>query len=100
MARPRQYLLLFDPLDGSSNIDVNVSVGSIFLLRLPEGTDPSQAAAFLQTVCNKWLPAMRQYGLSTMLVISVGRRHGFTLDRNTGLFYLDSPGHEHPGRHR
>jgi len=88
-----KYLLLFDPLDGSSNIDVNVSVGSIFsILRLPEGTDPSQAAAFLQTGVQQVAAGYALYGPSTMLVISVGQGvHGFTLDRNTGLFYLTHP---------
>ena len=87
------YLLLFDPLDGSSNIDVNVSVGSIFsILRLPEGADPSQAAAFLQTGVQQVAAGYALYGPSTMLVISVGQGvHGFTLDRNTGLFYLTHP---------
>ncbi|MCK6436550.1 class 1 fructose-bisphosphatase [Rivihabitans pingtungensis] len=88
-----KYLLLFDPLDGSSNIDVNVSVGSIFsILRLPEGADPSQAAAFLQTGVQQVAAGYALYGPSTMLVISVGQGvHGFTLDRNTGLFYLTHP---------
>ena len=88
-----KYLLLFDPLDVSSNIDVNVSVGSIFsILRLPEGADPSQAAAFLQTGVQQVAAGYALYGPSTMLVISVGQGvHGFTLDRNTGLFYLTHP---------
>lgn len=69
-----KYLLLFDPLDGSSNIDVNVSVGSIFsILRLPEGADPSQAAAFLQTGVQQVAAGYALYGPSTMLVISVGQ---------------------------
>ena len=88
-----KYVLLFDPVDGSSNIDVNVSVGSIFsILRLPEGADPSQAAAFLQTGVQQVAAGYALYGPSTMLVISVGQGvHGFTLDRNTGLFYLTHP---------
>lgn len=88
-----QYLLLFDPLDGSSNIDVNVSVGSIFsILRLPEGADPGDARTFLQAGVQQIAAGYALYGPSTMLVISLGHGvHGFTLDRNTGLFCLTHP---------
>lgn len=88
-----KYLLLFDPLDGSSNIDVNVSVGSIFsILRLPEGADPHAAQSFLQAGAQQLAAGYALYGPSTMLVISLGRGvQGFTLDRNTGLFYLTHP---------
>lgn len=87
------YLLLFDPLDGSSNIDVNIAVGTIFsILRCPGGVDQPQTADFLQ-------PGMRQvaagyaiYGASTMLVMTTGRGvNGFTLDQNVGEFMLTHP---------
>ena len=88
-----RYLLLFDPLDGSSHIDVDVSVGSIFsILRLPEGADPAQKDAFLQQGVSQVAAGYALYGPSTMLVLTVGNGvHGFTLDRSTGLFYLTHP---------
>jgi len=88
-----KYLLLFDPLDGSSNIDVNVSVGSIFsILRLPEGTDPSQAAAFLQTGVQQVAAGYALYGPATLLVLTVGSGvFGFTLDPELGEFILTHP---------
>ena len=88
-----KYLLLFDPLDGSSNIDVDVSVGSIFsILRLPEGADPKDAKTFLQQGVRQVAAGYALYGPSTMLVLTLGHGvHGFTLDRTTGLFYLTHP---------
>jgi len=88
-----RYLLLFDPLDGSSNIDVDVTVGSIFsILRLPDGADPTNKGSFLQQGVRQLAAGYTLYGPSTMLVLSVGNGvHGFTLDRNTGLFYLTHP---------
>lgn len=85
-----KYLLLFDPLDGSSNIDVNVSVGSIFsILRAPRpGTDP-ESGDFLQPGCEQVCAGYAIYGPSTMLVLSVGTGvHAFTLDPNLGEFLL------------
>jgi fructose-1,6-bisphosphatase I/sedoheptulose-1,7-bisphosphatase len=88
-----RYLLLFDPLDGSSNLDVNGTVGSIFsVLRCPEDVSVPNIDHFLQ-------PGMRQvcagyaiYGPSTMLVLTTGRGvHGFTLDREIGEFMLTHP---------
>lgn len=93
--QPRgKYLLTFDPLDGSSNIDVNVSVGSIFsILRAPR---PGQAAAvedFLQPGSRQVAAGYAIYGPSTLLVLSVGRGvHGFTLDPQLGEFFLTHPG--------
>lgn len=88
-----KYLLLFDPLDGSSNIDVNVSVGSIFsILRMPENANPADKKTFLQKGVEQVAAGYAIYGPSTMLVITVGSGvHGFTLDHNTGLFYLTHP---------
>ena len=88
-----KYLLVFDPLDGSSNIDVNVSVGSIFsVLRAPDGVDRPDAAAFLQSGAQQVAAGYAIYGPSTMLVLTVGNGvNGFTLDPNLGEFMLTHP---------
>ncbi len=88
-----RYLLLFDPLDGSSNIDVNVAVGSIFsVLRCPDGVREPAAADFLQPGCEQVCAGYAIYGPSTMLVLSTGRGvNGFTLDREIGEFMLTHP---------
>ncbi len=88
------YAVVFDPLDGSSNIDVAVSVGTTFsVLRRPDGATCDEP--------EKWVlqPGSRQiaagyvvYGSSTMLVYSVGNGvHGFTLDPSVGAFVLSHP---------
>ncbi len=85
-----EYLLLFDPLDGSSNIDVNISVGTIFsVLRCPEGVTQPDDNAFLQPGTAQVCAGYAVYGPSTLLVLTLG--HGvacFTLDRETGSFIL------------
>jgi len=84
-----EYLLLFDPLDGSSNIDVNVSIGTIFSVLLkPEGVDVSEKD-FLQAGHKQVAAGYCVYGPQTTLVLTVG--HGvamFTLDREQGSFML------------
>ncbi len=88
-----KYLLTFDPLDGSSNIDVNVSVGTIFsILRCPgSGTHPT-ADAFLQPGVKQVAAGYALYGPSTMLVLTTGHGvNGFTLDQNIGEFILTHP---------
>jgi fructose-1,6-bisphosphatase len=93
-AYPRgRYLLLFDPLDGSSNIDVNVSVGSIFsVLRCPEGVREPSTADFLQRGSAQVCAGYAIYGPATMLVLSTGCGvNGFTLDREIGEFMLTHP---------
>jgi fructose-1,6-bisphosphatase I/sedoheptulose-1,7-bisphosphatase len=92
-----KYLLVFDPLDGSSNIDVNVSVGSIFsVLRAPadvvaSGRDVVEAD-FLQPGTRQVAAGYAIYGPTTMLVLSVGAGVvGFTLDPNLGEFMLTHP---------
>jgi fructose-1,6-bisphosphatase I/sedoheptulose-1,7-bisphosphatase len=93
-AYPRgRYLLAFDPLDGSSNLDVNVSVGSIFsVLRAPEGASEPSEADFLQPGAKQVCAGYAIYGPATMLVLTFGRGvHGFTLDREIGEFV-----HTHP----
>ena len=88
-----RYLLLFDPLDGSSNIDVNVSVGSIFsVLRCPEGVSEPSERDFLQPGTQQVCAGYAIYGPSTMLVLTTGRGvNGFTLDREIGEFMLTHP---------
>ncbi|WP_428309944.1 class 1 fructose-bisphosphatase [Hydrocarboniphaga sp.] len=86
------YLLAFDPLDGSSNIDVNVAVGTIFSVLKHADRKPPQTASYLQNGDRQIAAGYAIYGPSTMLVISVGRgTHGFTLDRETGNFVLTHP---------
>lgn len=90
-AYPRgKYLLVFDPLDGSSNIDVNVSVGSIFsILRAPEPGAAAATADFLQPGTAQVCAGYALYGPATMLVLTVGRGvHMFTLDPALGEFVL------------
>jgi fructose-1,6-bisphosphatase I/sedoheptulose-1,7-bisphosphatase len=118
MALPRQipssfqrgkYLLVFDPLDGSSNIDVNVAVGSIFsVLRAPpETATPTPAprdvteADFLQPGTSQVAAGYVIYGPATMLVLSVGNGvAGFTLDPQLGEFVLTHPGIQVPPQTR
>jgi len=85
-----KYLLLFDPLDGSSNIDVNISVGTIFsVLKCPEGVDKLETRHFLQPGTAQVAAGYTTYGPSTMLVLTVGHgTHAFTLDRELGSFLL------------
>ncbi len=92
-----KYLLVFDPLDGSSNIDVNVTVGSIFsVLRAPQevidsGRDVVEAD-FLQPGTQQLAAGYALYGPTTMLVLTVGNgAAGFTLDPNLGQFMLTHP---------
>ena len=91
-ASAQRFLAVFDPLDGSSNIDVNVSVGSIFsVLRAPEGRSP-ELSDYLQPGRQQLAAGYALYGPSTMLVLTVGRgTHGFTLDREVGNFILTHP---------
>ncbi len=88
-----RYLLVFDPLDGSSNIDVNVSVGSIFsVLRAPDGEGAATEQDFLQPGTGQVAAGYAIYGPATMLVLTVGNGvNGFTLDPNLGEFMLTHP---------
>ncbi len=92
------FLLLFDPLDGSSNIDVNVSVGTIFsVLRNPEGVTKPGDEHFLQAGRTQVAAGYCIYGPSTMLVLTLGHgTHAFTLDRETGEFVLTQRGMQIP----
>jgi len=85
-----KYLLLFDPLDGSSNIDVNISIGTIFsVLQCPDGINEPDEKAFLQPGSKQVAAGFAVYGPSTILVLSVGNGTvAFTLDRELGSFVL------------
>ncbi len=89
-----KYVLLMDPLDGSSNIDVNVSVGTIFSIyrRIsPDGT-PATKEDFLQKGKEQVAAGYIAYGTSTMLVFTTGNGvNGFTLNPAIGTFYLSNP---------
>ncbi|QOL51528.1 class 1 fructose-bisphosphatase [Massilia litorea] len=85
-----EYMLLFDPLDGSSNIDVNVSIGTIFsVLKAPEGMGEPTEEAFLQPGSAQVAAGYAVYGPQTMLVLTTGQGvHCFTLDREQGSWVL------------
>ena len=92
-----EYLLLFDPLDGSSNIDVNISTGTIFsVLRCPKNADGSYCEAdekaFLQPGREQVAAGFAVYGPTTVFVLTVGDGVcGFTLDRETYTFVMTHP---------
>lgn len=89
-----RYLLLFDPLDGSSNTDVNVAIGSIFsVLRCADGIEEPTRQQFLQPGTAQVCAGYAIYGPCTMLVLTTGHGvNGFTLDREIGEFMLTHPG--------
>src|SRR3954454_21139736 len=85
-----EFLLLYDPLDGSSNLDVNISVGTIFsVLRCPSGCTEADETAFLQKGSQQVAAGFAVYGAATVLVLTVGNGVvGFTLDKELGSFVL------------
>jgi fructose-1,6-bisphosphatase len=87
------YLLLFDPLDGSSNLDVNGTVGTIFsVLRAPAGDGVPTAEAFLQPGREQIAAGFALYGPTSMIVLTLGAGvHGFTLDPEIGAYTLTHP---------
>ena len=87
-----KYLALFDPLDGSSNIDVNLAVGTIFsILHCPEGIKPTVEDFLLKGV-EQVCAGFVLYGPSTMMVLTTGHGvNGFTLDQDIGEFILTHP---------
>ena len=86
------YLLIFDPLDGSSNTDVNVSVGTIFSVLRHDSAEQPAIADYLQPGTRQVAAGYAIYGPATMLVLTVGKgTHGFTLDREIGNFILTHP---------
>jgi fructose-1,6-bisphosphatase len=91
--RRGKYLLVFDPLNGSTNIDVNMCMGTIFsILRSPHPGFEAQAADFLQPGTEQVCAGFALYGPSTVLVLTTGDGvDGFTLDREIGAFVLTHP---------
>ncbi len=91
--RRGNYLLLFDALDGSSNIDINLTVGSIFsVLRCPEADRDASIEDFLQQGAEQVAAGYALYGSSTIMMLTIGNgTHGFTLDREIGEFLLTHP---------
>ncbi|MBD2137809.1 class 1 fructose-bisphosphatase [Anabaena sp. FACHB-1237] len=85
-----RYTLLYDPIDGSSNTDINLSLGSIFSIRQQEGTDlDGEAKDLLQNGRKQLAAGYILYGPSTMLVYTIGKGvHFFTLDPSLGEFIL------------
>ncbi|GAB6035994.1 class 1 fructose-bisphosphatase [Fundidesulfovibrio butyratiphilus] len=98
------YIVIFDPLDGSTNIDVNVNVGTIFSIFRREPGDPDRNATLtdvLQKGARQVAAGYFLYGTSTMMVYSTGRGvHGFTLDPGVGEFLLSHPDIKIPERGR
>lgn len=93
-----EYLLLFDPLDGSSNIDVNVSIGTIFsVLKAPEGMLEPSEADFLQAGTKQVAAGYAVYGPQTVLVLTTGNGvNCFTLDREMGSWVMTQRGIQIP----
>ena len=98
-AHMNNYVVLIDPLDGSSNVDVNVSVGTIFSIYrrvTPAGT-PVKIEDFLQKGVNQVAAGYVIYGSSTMLVYTTGNGvNGFTLDPSVGTYFLSHPNMTYP----
>lgn len=98
-ANSSKYVVLIDPLDGSSNIDVNVSVGTIFSIyrRVTKPGTPVQLEDFLQEGNKQVAAGYIVYGTSTMLVYTTGHGvNGFTLNPAIGTFYLSHPEMQFP----
>jgi fructose-1,6-bisphosphatase I len=92
-----KYLILFDPLDGSSNIDVNMSVGTIFSILERPNTNTIETSDFYQAGQHQVAAGYALYGPSTMLILTLGSGVDvFTLDRDLGEFILTSEGLEIP----
>ncbi|MEN9464042.1 MAG: hypothetical protein RL217_223 [Pseudomonadota bacterium] len=89
-----EFLVMFDPLDGSSNIDVNVTVGTIFsILQANPDDDATHDTTYLQTGREQLAAGYVLYGPSTLLALSTGRgTHIFTFDPRIGEFYLQREG--------
>lgn len=87
-----RYTLLYDPIDGSSNVDINLNVGSIFSIRQQQGADPDASDQdLLQNGHQQLAAGYVLYGPSTMLVYSIGQGvHAFTLDPSLGEFILSA----------
>lgn len=89
-----KYVVVFDPLDGSSNIDVNISIGTIFGVLKRDSTHEPEAADFMKPGTDLLAAGYVIYGSSTMLVLTTGKGrgvHGFTYDPSVGEFFLSHP---------
>ena len=98
-----KYMVSIDPLDGSSNVDVNISVGTIFGIhrRRSPLTEPAQSGDFLQPASDLVAAGYVLYGSSTMLVYSTGGGvNGFTFDPSIGEFFLSHPNMRFPKKSR
>ncbi|MDG2344129.1 MAG: class 1 fructose-bisphosphatase [Flavobacteriales bacterium] len=98
-----KYVVLIDPLDGSSNIDVNVSVGTIFSVfkRKTNESEPVDISDFLQKGDEQVAAGYIIYGSSTMLVYTTGNGvNGFTFDPGIGVFFLSHPNMKIPASGR
>ncbi|MFY8327719.1 MULTISPECIES: class 1 fructose-bisphosphatase [unclassified Pseudoalteromonas] len=84
------YIVAFDPLDGSSNTDINSLVGTIFsIMKAPEGSDPADQSIFMQPGKNQVAAGYVLYGPSTVLALTTGKgTRFFTLDKTHGTFLL------------
>lgn len=94
-----KYVVLIDPIDGSSNIEVNVSIGTIFAIyrRISEIGTPAQTEDFLQKGSEQVAADYVIFGSSTMLVFTTGNGvNGFTYDPSVGVFYLSHPNNTIP----
>ncbi|MCT4582417.1 MAG: class 1 fructose-bisphosphatase [Flavobacteriales bacterium] len=94
-----KYIILMDPLDGSSNIDVNVSIGTIFSVfkRVTKVGDPVALEDFLQPGVEQVAAGYVLYGSSTMMVYTTGNGvNGFTYDPGIGVFFLSHPDMKFP----
>ena len=103
LSRDGKYIVCMDPLDGSSNIDVNVSIGTIFSIyrRVSEAGTPSEDRDFLQPGTEQVAAGYVLYGSSTMLVYTTGMGvTGFTYDPSVGEFFLSHGNIKTPGRGR
>ena len=90
------YLLMFDPLDGSSNVNVNISVGTIFSI-LKSSNNAPELTDYLQAGTAQICAGYALYGTSTMLVLTAGHGvNGFTLDANSNEFLLTHPNMQIP----
>ncbi len=85
-----EYIVAFDPLDGSSNTDINSLVGTIFsVMKAPEGADPADQSIFMQPGINQVAAGYVLYGPSTILALTTGKgTRFFTLDKTHGTFLL------------
>ena len=91
-----QYLICVDPLDGSSNVNVNISVGTIFSILKAKNSAP-ELADFLQAGTEQICAGYAMYGTSTMLVLTTGSGvNGFTLDKSANQFVLTHPNMQIP----